>query len=64
MVCTDHAEQVATQTILKDTCLPEYSNPPIHGARIVTEILQSEELKKEWHAEVIEMSHRLKRNRQ
>lgn len=35
MVCTDHEEQLKTQTILKDTCLPEYSNPPIHGARIV-----------------------------
>jgi aspartate/tyrosine/aromatic aminotransferase len=29
-------------------CLPEYSNPPIHGARIVDEILGNEELKSEW----------------
>ena len=63
MVCTDHAEQLKTQTILKDTCLPEYSNPPIHGARIVNQILGDEQLKKEWHAEVIAMSHRLKNNR-
>ncbi len=27
---------------------PMYSNPPIHGARIVAEILQDAELKAEW----------------
>lgn len=41
-------------------CLPEYSNPPIHGARIVDEILSSEELTREWKEEVKKMSQRLK----
>ena len=27
---------------------PMYSNPPIHGARIVTEILGNADLRKEW----------------
>lgn len=41
-------------------CLPEYSNPPIHGARIVNEILSSEELTREWKEELKQMSERLK----
>lgn len=52
MVCKDHAEQIKTQTLLKDTCLPEYSNPPIHGARIVDLILGDEQLTAEWRVEV------------
>ena len=63
MICKDHEEQLKVQTLLKDTCLPEYSNPPIHGARIVDTILGDEQLTQEWHAEVKEMSHRLKKNR-
>jgi len=63
MICKDHEEQLKVQTILKDTCLPEYSNPPIHGARIVDTIIGNEELEAEWHAEVIAMSERLKSNR-
>ena len=51
------------QTLLKDTCLPEYSNPPIHGARIVVKILSDETLKKEWLAEVHVMGNRLRDNR-
>jgi len=63
MVCADHEEQVKVQTLLKDTCLPEYSNPPIHGARIVETILNDEGLKAEWHEEVKAMGKRLKDNR-
>lgn len=48
------------QTNLKSLCLPEYSNPPIHGAKIVDEILGDEELTKEWKEEVSQMSKRLK----
>lgn len=63
MVCKDAAEAAKVQTLLKDTCLPEYANPPIHGARIVDIILGSDELTQEWHSEVKSMSHRLKQNR-
>jgi aspartate aminotransferase len=53
MVCADEAEKVKVQSLLKDKILPLYANPPIHGARIVTHILEDEELTKEWHAELI-----------
>lgn len=35
MVCTDEQEKLKVQTLLKDRVLPQYANPPIHGARIV-----------------------------
>jgi aspartate aminotransferase len=63
MICKDHEEQLKVQTILKDTCLPEYSNPPIHGARIVDIILGDAELKQQWLDEVKAMQLRLKNNR-
>ena len=36
-----------------------YSNPPINGARIVTEILSDPELKKEWLGDVKGMADRI-----
>jgi len=36
-----------------------YSNPPLHGARIVATILSDESLYKEWAAEVKMMSNRI-----
>jgi aspartate aminotransferase len=36
-----------------------YSNPPINGARIVTEILSNPELKKQWLTDVKEMAERI-----
>jgi aspartate aminotransferase, mitochondrial len=63
MICKDHEEQLLVQTLLKDTCLPEYSNPPIHGARIVMQILNDPVLKEEWHTELKAMGNRLRNNR-
>ena len=63
MVCADHDEQLKVQTLLKDTCLPEYSNPPIHGARIVETIMGDPTLKELWHSEVKAMGGRLRNNR-
>lgn len=40
-----------------------YSNPPIHGARIIATILKSPELKKQWKDEVKNMSGRIKEMR-
>jgi aspartate aminotransferase, mitochondrial len=40
--------------------LPVYSNPPIHGARIVDLILSDEELTNEWQSEVRGMANRLR----
>jgi aspartate aminotransferase len=42
------------------TCIrANYSNPPAHGAKIVTTILRSPELSSEWEAEVAAMRHRI-----
>lgn len=36
-----------------------YSNPPIHGLRVVVEILRDDELRKQWHAELETMRQRI-----
>lgn len=41
-----------------------YSNPPIHGARIVDIILDDEKLKQEWYGELKTMSGRMKEMRE
>ena len=43
---------------------PMYSNPPIHGARIVSKILGTPELRAEWQREIEDMSGRIIRMRQ
>jgi aspartate/tyrosine/aromatic aminotransferase len=48
---------------MKKTCLPYYSNPPIHGARIVELILNDPSLKKEWEVEVAGIKTRLETTR-
>jgi aspartate aminotransferase len=60
LICTSPEERDIVQTRLKETCLPEYSNPPVHGARIVDTILGDEELTALWKAEVLNMSQRLR----
>jgi aspartate aminotransferase, mitochondrial len=40
-----------------------YSNPPIHGARIVDIVLGDKELEKSWHNELTLMSGRMKEMR-
>lgn len=52
IITSSKEERVRMQTQMKTLCLPEYSNPPIHGARIVDEILGDEQLTKEWRAEL------------
>lgn len=37
-----------------------YSNPPLHGARIVATVLKNGDLTKEWHEELLIMSGRIK----
>lgn len=43
---SDEAQKVLSQ--IKIIIRPMYSNPPIHGARIVSEILTNPELRKLW----------------
>lgn len=40
-----------------------YSNPPMHGAKIVAEILSDPEMKRMWEEELVEMRHRIKKMR-
>lgn len=64
MVCTDTKEKEILQTRFKDTILPFYSNPPIHGARIFMTIQDDPALKEEWLGEVKMMASRLSGLRQ
>jgi aspartate/tyrosine/aromatic aminotransferase len=49
---------------IKSIIRANYSNPPAHGAKIVTTILRTPELRTEWEAEVAEMRGRIHEMRQ
>jgi len=53
--------EATTRTIsqLKTVIRPMYSNPPIHGARIVSTILQDDALSQQWSNECRDMAHRI-----
>ncbi len=53
-------EAEAVLSILKSLVRKEYSNPPAHGANVVTEILTSPELYAAWTAEVDAMRTRIR----
>jgi aspartate aminotransferase len=53
----DEAERTLSQ--LKILIRPMYSNPPIHGARIVSTILSTPELRAEWLGDVKGMADRI-----
>ena len=59
VVCGDEKEANAVGTRLKGIARPMYSNPPIHGARIVDTILNDAELTKSWHGSLKTMSSRM-----
>ncbi|MGP1947650.1 MAG: amino acid aminotransferase [Arsenophonus sp. NC-PG7-MAG3] len=59
---SDQAEQAFNQ--IKLIIRANYSNPPVHGAAIVTTILSDEFLKKEWSEELTIMRQRIQRMRQ
>lgn len=44
------------QSRLKEVARVLYSNPPIHGARIVDQILNDDDLTAKWHKDLIVMS--------
>ena len=58
-VCSSPEEAEAVASQLKIIIRPMYSNPPIHGARLVSTILKSPELSKEWAREVDHMAQRI-----
>ena len=58
-VTTSKEETSRLLSQLKILIRPIYSNPPIHGARIVNEILGDPELKEEWLCDVKGMANRI-----
>jgi len=59
VVCTDKEEAARVESQIKIIVRPLYSNPPRHGARIVTEILSNPEIRPEWLVDVKTMADRI-----
>ncbi len=59
VVCESPASVAAVESRLEKVIRPMYSNPPKHGALIVTTILSSAQLKAQWLAEMAAMSDRI-----
>jgi len=59
VVTGSQAERDTVNSRIKQIARPIYSNPPIHGARIVDIILGDPELEKMWHSDLILMSTRM-----
>lgn len=59
LITSSKEEADRTLSQLKILIRPMYSNPPVHGARIVSTILSSPELKSEWLRDVKEMADRI-----
>eukprot|EP00824_Muranothrix_gubernata_P023113 TRINITY_DN595_c0_g1_i2.p1 TRINITY_DN595_c0_g1~~TRINITY_DN595_c0_g1_i2.p1 ORF type:complete len:239 (-),score=36.47 TRINITY_DN595_c0_g1_i2:54-770(-) len=60
LACASKKEAEAIESQLKIVIRPMYSNPPLHGARIVMTILNDPELSKTWYQEIEAMSSRLR----
>lgn len=57
---TSSAEETArVESQIKIIARPIYSNPPVHGARLISTILSDEKLEKQWRADVKEMADRI-----
>lgn len=59
IVCSDAAEKKKVDSQIKIIVRPLYSNPPVHGARIASEILNDAALNKQWLGEVKGMADRI-----
>ena len=59
LVCADEAEATRLLSQLKIVVRAMYSNPPIHGARIVATVLSDPALEAEWRAECKTMADRI-----
>lgn len=59
LTCADAEEKARVDSQLKIVIRPLYSNPPIHGARIASEILNHPRLKSLWLEEVRFMATRM-----
>jgi aspartate/tyrosine/aromatic aminotransferase len=52
VLCEDEKQAVAVKSQLQQLARPMYSNPPVHGALVVSTILSDPQLKKLWLKEV------------
>eukprot|EP01026_Neomeris_dumetosa_P080986 TRINITY_DN90371_c0_g1_i1.p1 TRINITY_DN90371_c0_g1~~TRINITY_DN90371_c0_g1_i1.p1 ORF type:complete len:429 (-),score=41.01 TRINITY_DN90371_c0_g1_i1:493-1779(-) len=57
--CSDPAEASAVESQLRLLARPMYSNPPIHGALLVSHVLGDQDLKQQWLGEVKGMAERI-----
>jgi aspartate aminotransferase len=62
-VCASTEEKAALESQLKAIIRPMYSSPPIHGARIVKEVLGDAALRAQWTGECKEMANRIQEMR-
>ena len=59
VVCESAEEKKRVDSQIKILVRPLYSNPPVHGARIASEILNDSSLNKQWLGEVKGMADRI-----
>ncbi len=59
MLCQDKEEASRVMSQIKILIRPLYSNPPIHGARIVSQILGDADLRSQWLVDVKGMAQRI-----
>ncbi|XP_013413300.1 aspartate aminotransferase, mitochondrial isoform X2 [Lingula anatina] len=59
VICDNKEEADRVMSQVKILIRPMYSNPPIHGARIVSKILHTPELRQEWLGDVKGMADRI-----
>lgn len=59
IVCESAEEKARVDSQVKILVRPLYSNPPVHGARIASKILNDPELNKQWLGEVKGMAERI-----
>ncbi|MET0384184.1 MAG: amino acid aminotransferase [Burkholderiaceae bacterium] len=63
VVCSSKEEAARVLSQLKSVIRPNYSNPPTHGAQIVTAVLSTPALRTQWETELAGMRDRIKRMR-
>lgn len=59
LVCENAEEKKRVDSQLKILIRALYSNPPIHGARIASTVMNDEQLKQQWLGEVKGMADRI-----
>ena len=64
VICDDAAEADRVLGQLTSAVRANYSNPPTHGAKIVTHVLNTPELRQSWQQELASMCQRIARMRQ